>query len=173
MVEEKKPAEGENAAAPKPPGRQRRLKLVIAVAATAMLGGVGVVMLAPKPHAETTASRAAPRLEIVLLPDEMEFRFNPRTEKGAGQAMVSIALEVRMDLAHEAEIREQIKARWNRANSRAMLLLKDHPATTFTSGAEPLNRLRKELCEELTASLFPNRIAKVEDVIYKQVIFQR
>jgi hypothetical protein len=120
-----------------------------------------------------TDKAVAPRLEIVHLPDEMKISFNPRTEKGAGQALVSIALDVRMDLNREAEIREQIKARWNRANSRVMLLLKDHPASTFTTGAEPLNRLRKELCEELTASLFPNHIARVEDVIYKQVIFQR
>jgi hypothetical protein len=170
VVEEKKPAEGEAAAAPKP--SRRRLKLLIAITGGAMLAGVGAVTLLPRPGGREVAV-VTPRLEIVHLPDEMKISFNPRTEKGAGQALVAIALDVRMDLNKEAEIREQIKARWNRANSRVMLLLKDQPASTFTTGAEPLNRLRKELCEELTHSLFPNGIARVEDVIYKQVIFQR
>ena len=170
MVEDKKPAETETAAAQKP--RRGRLKLLIAVTVAAMLAGVGAVTMLPRSSNQTPAV-VAPRLEIVHLPDEMKISFNPRTEKGAGQALVAIALDVRMDLNREVEIREQIKARWNRANSRVMLLLKDHPASTFTTGAEPLNRLRKELCEELTAALFPNGIAKVEDVIYKQVIFQR
>lgn len=152
------------------PKKKSRLMPVALVAAGAMLGGAGVVLLGKPPAEQRPAGPPIPRIEVVHYPDQMEFRFNPKSDKGNKSARVVLKLDIEVDLNRKTEIEEALKARWDRAKSRVLLVLKDQPHTVFSGGSDQLIRLSKEIVDELTASLFPEGQARVKDVLYTDVM---
>jgi hypothetical protein len=54
----------------------------------------------------------------------MEFRFNPKSEKGSKSARVVLKLDIEVDLNHKTEVEEALKARWGRAKSRVLRKLR-------------------------------------------------
>ena len=164
-------AEDKDGEAKPPAAKKRRLMPLACVLVGAALGGAGVVFLAPKPEPKPSGP-ATPQIEIVHYPDRMKFVFNPRVEKGTRMVRLEFALDVKQDALQAETVVESIKTNWERARSRVLIVLKDQPVGLFTNGSEGMRRLTKDLCDELTASLFPGGVAKVDDVIYTDVFVQ-
>jgi flagellar basal body-associated protein FliL len=150
--------------------RGRRLLPLLMVAAGAALGGAGVVLLGPQPKIETP-KRQAPELVQREHPDAMDFTFNPQVERGQKNAIVKFQFVYQMDARKEQAVLASIEDYWTRAYSRCLLVLKNRPASAFMTH-DGITLLTKELADELTASLFPTGIAKVDDILWLKVMVQ-
>jgi flagellar basal body-associated protein FliL len=167
MVDEKKEPEPP----PAPPPTRRRFGPIAWVAAGAVLAGAGLVFALPK-GGGGSATPPPPRIEIVHYPDKIVHMFNPRVERGTKSVRLGFTLDVQMDANQRAEIEGLIRTNWDRANSRVLMLLKDQPLQTFTSGAEGMRTLAHEIATDLSATLFPAGQAKIVDVIYTDMMVQ-
>ena len=162
MAEEKdtKPPEGGGK-------KKGSMKPLVFLAIGAVAGGAGVVTMAPKREVVKVVGPPQPEIEQVEVPDLLEFTFNPRVERGQKLAQVSFYIVIKQDKHKEAEVTKALKTNWNRAYSRCMEVLANTPAANLnTPDGKP--KLRARLCDELSATLFPDGIATVDDLLWKK-----
>ena len=150
--------------------KKSRLLPLLLVAIGAAVGGAGVVFLAPRPKIEAP-KHEAPEMVLREHPDPMDFTFNPQVERGQKNAIVKFQFVYQMDKRKEELVLTSIKDYWTRAYSRCLLVLKNRPHTAFLNN-DGIALLTKELADELTASLFPDGIAKVDDILWLKVMVQ-
>lgn len=158
---------------PAPPATTRRklLPMLALLAVGAIGGGAGAVLMMPKPDQQSSGP-PQPQIEIVHYPDKIVHMFNPRVERGTKSVRLGFTLDVQLDLRRRTEIEALIRTHWDRANSRVLMLLKDQPLQTFTSGADGMRKLAHEMATELTATMFPAGEAKVVDIVYTDMMVQ-
>lgn len=158
--------------APEGEGKQRAgMKPVLFLAAGAVLGGAGVVFMAPPKEVVKMVGPPQVEIEQVELPDLWEFTFNPRVERGYKVAQVSFYIVYKQEKHKEAQVTKTLKTNWNRAYSRCMEVLKNTPPTTLGS-MDGMQKLRARLRDELSASLFPDGVATVDDILWKKFSIQ-
>lgn len=162
--EAKHPPEGE---AKKKGGLKPILFLVVG----AMVGGAGVVFMVPPKEVVKVVGPPQPQWEQVELPDPFVYTINPRVERGYKTALIEFFIVYKQDKLKEAEVSKAIKTNWSRAYSRCMEVLKNTPAPVFNT-MDGLQKLRARLREELSASLFPDGLASVDDILWKKVLVQ-
>lgn len=143
------------------------MKPVLFLIIGAVAGGAGVVFLAPRPAVVKVVGPQQPEIEQVELPDLWEFTFNPRVERGFKVAQVSFFVVYKQDKRKEAEVTKSLKTNWNRAYSRCMEVLTNTPPANLGS-FDGKQKLRACLRDELSASLFPDGIATVDDILWKK-----
>jgi flagellar basal body-associated protein FliL len=175
---------------PQAPAKKKKLTPILMVVLGAVLGGAGVVFLAPQPpqreHAPT-----APDIRLYDHPTAMEFTINPVVERGSKTAMVQFLFSYKADhrdvqpggdgAGHGADaeggsaelspVLKSIAINWNRAYSRCLEVLSNQKASVFVD-PEGKRRLKRTLIDELSATLFPDGIATVDDILWKKMFVQ-
>lgn len=165
-------AEQKEAKPPEGGGKKKGgLKPLVFLAIGAVGGGAGAVMLAPKKEVVKVVGPPQPEIERVELPDLLEFTFNPRVERGQKIASISFYLVYKQDKHKEEQVTKALKTNWNRAYSRCMEVLTNTPAANLVS-MDDKQKLRARLRDELSASLFPDGIATVDDLLWKKFSVQ-
>lgn len=186
---DKKPEEGGEETA-----KKGKLLPLILVVAGAVLGGAGVVVMGPSPEEE---EHGPPPADIRLYdhPEAMEFVVNPVVERGHKQARIQFLFTYKAD-SKDVEgpgdaaggdggghgggdaattelppVLSSIQLNWNRARSRCLELLSNQRADTLMS-PEGKRRIKRELVDELSATLFPDGIATVDDILWKDFFVQ-
>ncbi|MFK7739082.1 MAG: hypothetical protein AB8H80_02075 [Planctomycetota bacterium] len=165
--EKKKEEEGEE-------GKKKGLPPIVMIAIGALVGGAGVVFAIPPKTVEVPVEEPHYEDIDVTHPDVIKKEFNPRTRAGKGVARVSFKFvyTVREDLEHDAY--EQIKSKWDEANSRALLLFKTRSMEELTSEAG-IRLLEHDLIEEMDKVLFGDseeKLAKVTRVMWIDWLLQ-
>lgn len=190
MADEKDQGEGKEEAP-----KKKKMVPVLMMVVGAMAGGAGVVMMSPK---QEVVEHGPPPADIRLYdhPEAMEFTINPVVERGHKQAMIHFLFTYKADSkdvqtddhgdaggggghgggapAEPVElppVLEAIKVNWNRAYSRCLEVLSNQKATTLVD-PEGKRRIKRILIEELSATLFPNGIATVDDILWKKYFVQ-
>ena len=172
---------------------KKRLPPVVLVLLGAMVGGAGVVFMAPQPE---PIPHGPPPKDIRLYdhPEPMEFMFNPVAERGHHQARVSFVFTYKAD-SHDVELHTDgagggghgggsdaapaalppvllaIKTNWNRAYSRCLEVLANEKAQALND-PDGKRRIKRRLIDELSATLFPDGIATVDDILWKGFFVQ-
>ncbi len=165
-------AEEKDAKPPEGGGKKKGgLKPLVFLIVGAVGGGAGVVTMSPKKEAMKVVGPPQPEIEQVELPDLWEFTFNPRVERGQKVSQISFYLVYKQDKHKEDQVTKSLKTNWNRAYSRCMEVLTNTPAANLTSMDGKL-KLRARLRDELSASLFPDGIATVDDLLWKKFSVQ-
>lgn len=171
---------------------------ILLVAVGAAIGGAGVVLLSPKPK---PVEHGPPAPEIVAYehPAVLEFTFNPQVKRGYKTARVEFKFVYEADRKavegehaaaggegaggghggggepagpeHLAPVPQAIKTYWNKASARCFEVLSSQDVETLTTpdGKKYLKRL---LIDELDATLFPDKQARVIDVYLMKVFVQ-
>lgn len=171
------------------PAKKKKLVPVLMVVLGAVLGGAGVVFLAPKPEQR---EHAPPPADIRLYdhPTPMEFTVNPVVDRGSKTAMVHFLFTYKADHrdvqaggdagahgtgadpnAELSPVLKSIAVNWNRAYSRCLEVLSNQKAAVFVD-PEGKRRLKRTLIDELTVTLFPDGIATVDDILWKKMFVQ-
>lgn len=165
MAEEKEDQEEDR----KPP--KKGLPAIIMVAAGAILGGAGVVFFIPKHEPKPDLNQVVSREPILWEPTDVElnFRFNPLTERGKAFGQVSFTISFLVQPGKLEEAEESVASRLNQARSRCLELLSSQSVTELSS-VDGKKHLKRLLMDELTYSLFPGykgeRIAVVDDIFW-------
>jgi len=170
------------------PAKKKRLGAILLVVIGAALGGAGVVFLMPhpepKPHGPPPAD-----IRIYDYPEPMEFTFNPIVERGHKQARLEFLFSYKADskdvgMGTETgegaaggvkrelpPVLKAIKVNWSRAYSRCLEVLSDQTSETLLD-PDGKRRVKRLLIEELSATLFPDGIASVDDILWKSYFVQ-
>ncbi len=170
MVEEKESQEEEQP-------RKKRIPAIVMVLVGAALGGAGVVLFIPKHEPEPDRAEVVSETPIPWQPAdvEMEFRFNPQTQRGKAFGQVSFTISFLVQPGKLDEAKDSVATRLNQARSRCLELLSSQSVLQLSSvdGKKHLKRLLKD---ELTYSLFPgfksDRIAVVDDIFWTSFLIQ-
>lgn len=164
----------EKEAKPPPEGEGKKkggIKPMLFLVAGAVVGGAGVVFMVPPKEVVKVIGPPQAEIEQVELPDLWEFTFNPRVDRGYKVAQVSFYIVYKQDKHKEEQVSKTLKTNWNRAYSRCMEVLKNTPPTTLGT-MDGMQKLRAKLRDELSASLFPDSIATVDDILWKKFSVQ-
>ncbi|MCC6670505.1 MAG: hypothetical protein IT458_05550 [Planctomycetes bacterium] len=166
--------------APAPAAKKKGgLKTLVLVAVGAALSGAGVVYFLPN-AAKQPANHGPvePEMELVELPDKFDFVFNARAERGTKSAKVTFLIVLRQDKKDAARVAEAVRANFNRAYSRALVVLKGQTAASLLEDEE-IRKLTVILCRELSETLFPGWDAmrpehrpRVDDLLWLQIYVQ-
>lgn len=176
--------------------KKRGLLPILLVAVGAAIGGAGVVLLSPKPK---PVEHAPPPPEIVAYehPDVLEFTFNPQVKRGYKTALVQFKFVYEADRklvegdhahgaaesggghgaaepaapAHLPPVLEAIKTYWNKASARCFEVLSGQDIDTLTT-PDGMTYLKRLLIDELNATLFPEKQARVVDVYLLKIFVQ-
>ena len=151
--------------------KRRGLPPIVLVAVGAALGGAGVVFLVPKPAAVERHGPPAPEIFRIEHGDLIETSFNARKERGYAMAKVSFRFVYRLDIHHEQKVLASIQHNWNQMYSRVLLVLMQQSPEDLQSD-EGIRHLTKRLTAEMSLTLFPNREAVVDDIVWKHVFVQ-
>jgi flagellar basal body-associated protein FliL len=170
----------------------KRLLPVLMVLVGAVVGGAGVVVLGPKP---VMKEHGPPPKDVRLYdhPQAMEFTINPVVERGHKTAMIHFLFTYKADAkdvtvsplasgehGKEGEgamsselppVLKSIQANWNRAYSRCLEVLSNQKAADLLD-PEGKRALKRTLIDELSASLFPDGIATVDDILWQKYFVQ-
>lgn len=164
---------------------RRRASQFALVMVGAAVGGATVVLAIPR--AEPV--EYVPAHKVVRLfhhPDPMEFTVNPQVDRGHKTALITFTFSYRADENDVYGSREKshatgpdglgpvpklIKFNWGRAYSHCLELLTNQRADTLM---EPKGKLlvKRMLKDELTRSLFPEGMARVDDILWKRFVLQ-
>jgi hypothetical protein len=174
-----------------PPRRRRRVLALALVVLGAVIGGAGVVFIVPRPG-PTPQGPPGPDVRLFDHPDPMEFTFNPTVERGHRQARISFLFTYKADskdVGYSAApggaapaapagdsgrllpVPRAIKINWSRAYSRCLEVLSNQSAETLLD-PDGKRRVKAVLIDELSATLFPDRIATVDDILWKGYFIQ-
>jgi hypothetical protein len=177
VAENKKDASKKEPAAKEAEAEKPRkgIPAFVLVALGAILGGAGTVFALPAKQVEVPKEKPPARLIQVQHPDLMEYVFNPRTEAGKAAASMSFYFVYGVNEDREKEAFEQIKANWDRARHRCLLVLKARMVKDLNSDSGQLV-LSRDLTSELDAALFPtskgDKVARVTEVLWAKILFQ-
>lgn len=166
---------------------------VVFVLVGAVAGGAGMVWLSPTP-APTTETTHAPDVRVFDHPDPMEFLINPISDRGSRTAMIHFLFSYRaatedVEGKHEADgggegghagtpalddlppVPREIKLNWNRAVSRCIEVLSSQRVDTLMD-PDGKRMVKRMLIDELSATLFPDGKAKVDDILWTKFVVQ-
>ena len=193
LADDKEKNEESQEGAPK----KKSMLPILMVVVGAVLGGAGVVVMTPKPEPE---EHGPPPADIRLYdhPVAMEFTINPVVERGHKQAMIHFLFTYKADSkdvqppdgagggggghggghgggaeapAELPPVLDAIKVNWNLAYSRCLEVLSNQKASTLVD-PDGKRRLKRLLIEELSATLFPDGIAAVDDILWQKYFVQ-
>lgn len=157
-----------------PPATGRRkgsfMSAMFLVALGAALGGAGIVLSTPPASEEGESGGRAPEFQLVEHEDVMKFLVNPQSE-GRTTARVGFRFVYKRDKHKAKQTLKSIRDFWNKAYSRCLVVISNQDAK-FLSTAEGKQALRKMLVSELTLTLFPQKIAIVEDILWTEYFLQ-
>ena len=173
-----------------PAKKKKKLLPILMVLLGAVLGGAGVVFLTPEPE-HRDQGPPPPDIRLYDHPTPMEFTVNPVVERGSKTAMVHFLFTYKADhrdvqsggdagahgavaegdAAELSPVLKSIAINWNRAYSRCLEVLSNQPASVFVD-PEGKRRLKRTLIDELSATLFPDGIATVDDILWKKMFVQ-
>ena len=155
--------------------KKKGLPAIVLVIAGAVVGGAGVVFAVPPKVKEVPVP--APVFEIVDVthPDPIKKTLNPRSTSGKGTARVEFKFVYSVREDRETEAFDRIKANWELANSKTLMLLKNRTMRELQSEAG-IVALEKDLVDELDRALFPGKpgekVARVERILWVDLLFQ-
>lgn len=156
-------------------GKKKGLPSLVLVAVGAIAGGAGVVFAVPPKTVEVASAPKVYATFDVTHPDPIQHEFNPRTKAGKGIARVALKFVYRVREDNEAAAFEQIKKRWELANSNVLLLLKTRSMEELNSEAG-VRMLEKDILDDLDRTLFPadggHKIASVSRVMWSKWLMQ-
>lgn len=188
MADEKDPKTEE----PTPEGKKRGKPVLPAlmVLVGAVLGGAGVVVFSPEPMPK---DHGPPPKDIRLFdhPTPMEFTINPVVEKGHKTAMIHFLFTYKADakdvlgaaagagagehggpgMTEVPPVPKAIQTNWNRAYSRCLEVLSNQKAAELID-PEGKRALKRTLIDELSATLFPDGTATVDDILWQKYFVQ-
>ncbi len=155
--------------------KKKGLPPLVLIAVGAAVGGAGVVFAVPPKQVEVKVEEPAHELLTIQHPDLIEFQFNPKTQAGKAYANAGFyfVYVVRDDREHEAF--EAIKAHWDRARSKVLLLLAGRTMQELNA-ENGKTVLAKDLADELDATLFPGKrdekVARVTEILWSKWMVQ-
>jgi flagellar basal body-associated protein FliL len=156
-------------------GKKKGLPAIILVIAGAVVGGAGVVLAVPPKVKEVPVEAPVYEVVDVTHPDAFKKTLNPRSTTGKGTARIEFKFVYSVREDREQEAFERIKANWEAANSKTLMLLKNRTMRELQSEAG-IVALEKDLIEELDRSLFPgkpaDKVARVERILWVDLLFQ-
>ena len=156
-------------------GKKKGLPAIILVIAGAVVGGAGVVFAVPPKVKEVPVQAPVYEVVDVTHPDAFKKTLNPRSTTGKGTARIEFKFVYSVREDREQEAFERIKANWEAANSKTLMLLKNRTMRELQSEAG-IVALEKDLVEELDRSLFPgkpaDKVARVERILWVDLLFQ-
>ncbi|MCK5941043.1 MAG: hypothetical protein KAI24_03660 [Planctomycetes bacterium] len=169
MADDKKKEDNEDE------GKKKGMSPLVMIAIGALVGGAGVVFAIPPKTVEVEVE--VPPLEYVEVehPDLIQKTFNPRQRAGKGVAKVSFRFvyTVREDLVDQAY--DQLKLNWNKANSKALSLLRSRSIKELNSEAGT-RVLEHDLIEELDKAFFGGGdgepVAKITEIMWVDWLLQ-
>lgn len=157
-------------------GRKKKntlMSAMILVALGAGLGGAGVVLFtSPAEQKEEDVSSKAPEYQLVEHEDIMKFLVNPQTDRGGRiTARIGFRFVYKRDKHQAKKTLKSIRDYWNKAYSRCLMVISSQNVK-FLSSTEGKQSLRKMLVSELTLTLFPQKLAIVEDILWTEYFLQ-
>lgn len=155
--------------------KKKGLPAIILVVAGAIVGGAGVVFAVPPKVKEVPVPAPVYEVIDVTHPDSFKKTLNPRSTTGKGTARIEFKFVYSVREDREQEAFERIKANWEAANSKTLMLLKNRTMRELQSEAG-IVALEKDLVDELDRSLFPgkpaDKVARVERILWVDLLFQ-
>lgn len=156
-------------------GRKRKGNLVSAMILMVLgtgLGGAGVALFTAPPTQQEETGNRMPEYQLVEHEDIMKFLVNPQTERGGRiTARIGFRFVYKRDKHKAKTTLRSIKDYWNKAYSRCLMVISGQDVKFLTT-AEGKQALRRMLVGELSLSLFPDKIAIVEDILWTEYFLQ-
>jgi len=155
--------------------KKKGLPAIVLVIAGAVIGGAGVVFAVPPKVKEVPVPTPVFEVVDVTHHDSIKKTLNPRSTSGKGTARVEFKFIYSVREDREQEAFERIKANWELANSKTLMLLKNR---TMRELQDPTGivALEKDLLDELDRALFPGKpaekVARVERILWVDMLFQ-
>ena len=113
-----------------------------------------------------------PEYQLVEHEDVMKFLVNPQTERGGRiTARIGFRFVYKRDKHRAKETLKSIRNYWNKAYSRCLMVISSQNVK-FLSTSEGKQALRQMLVSELTLTLFPQKLAIVEDILWTEYFLQ-
>ncbi|MBM3973628.1 MAG: hypothetical protein FJ301_05955 [Planctomycetes bacterium] len=156
-------------------GKKKGMTAIALVIVGAIVGGAGVVFAVPPKVKEVHVPAPVYEVVDVTHPDAIKKTLNPRSTSGKGTARVEFKFVYAVREDREPEAFDRIKANWETANSKALMLLKNRTMRELQSEAG-IVALEKDLVDELDRVLFPGKsgekVACVERILWVELLCQ-